>query len=80
MTECRRARPISAAAVAGLVRSGDWVHYGAVLAQPDAYDDALAGCIGDLHDAGIRGCLSTWPRAVAEADPAREHVSFSNSA
>jgi acyl-CoA hydrolase len=74
----RTARQISAEAAAGLVRSGDWIDYGAVLAQPDAFDRALATRIGELRNVGIRGCLSTRPRAVIEADPAREHVSFYN--
>ena len=74
----KRARPVSSAEAAGLVRSGDWVDYGAVLAQPDAFDDALAARVGDLHDVGIRGCLSTRPRAVVEADPERRHMSFFN--
>ena len=42
MTTTTPARRISAATAAGLVRSGDWVDYGAVLAQPDAFDTALA--------------------------------------
>ena len=69
---------ISAAGAAALVHSGDWVDYGAVLAQPDAFDKALAARIDELHDVNIRGCLSTRPRAVVEADPLREHVSFFN--
>ena len=77
-TVAKSARRISAQAAAALVRSGDWLDYGAVLAQPDAFDKALAERIGDLHNVNIRGCLSTRPRAVVEADPGREHVSFYN--
>lgn len=57
-TVAKSARTISAEAAAALVRSGAWVDYGAGLAQPDAFDKALAERIGDLHDLRIRGCLS----------------------
>jgi acyl-CoA hydrolase len=49
------------------------VDYGAVLAQPDAFDRALAARKGDLRDVKIRSCLSPRPRAVLEVDPQREH-------
>ena len=74
----RLAQRMSAEAAAALVRSGDWVDYGPGLAQPDAFDTAMAERIGELGKENIRGCLSTRPRAVVEADPAREHVSFFN--
>ena len=74
----RTARRVTAGAAAALVKSGDWVDYGAVLSMPDAFDSALAARVGELADVKIRGCLSLRPRAVVEADPAREHVSFFN--
>ena len=74
----KSARHISAETAAALVRSGDWLDYGAVLAQPDAFDRALADRIGDLNNVSIRGCLSMRPRAVIEADPGRQHASFYN--
>lgn len=74
----RAARPISAEAAAALVRSGDWVDYGFGLSQPDAFDRALAARIGTLHGVRIRACLTLRPRAVLEADPAGEHVTFLN--
>src|SRR4051794_39097103 len=78
-TQARKsARHISADAAAALVRSGDWIDYGAGLGQPDAFDKALAMRIGELREVNIRGCLSTRARAVVEADPEREHVSFYN--
>jgi len=61
-----------------MVRSGDWLDYGAVLAQPDAFDAALAARVGELRNVNIRGCLSVRPRAVLEADPEREHVNYFN--
>ena len=35
-------KSISADAAAALVSSGDWLDYGAVLSQPDVFDQALA--------------------------------------
>ena len=72
------ARRVSATDAAALVRSGDWIDYGAVLAQPDAFDKALAQRVDELHNVNIRGCLSVRPRAVVEADPLREHFNFYN--
>ena len=42
MTRTKPAKTISAREAAALVRSGDWLDYGAVLAQPDVFDQALA--------------------------------------
>jgi len=77
-THARSARPITAAEAAGLVRSGDWVDYGASIVQPDAFDRALAARKPELRDVKIRACLSTRPRAVLEADPEREHFHWYN--
>jgi acyl-CoA hydrolase len=74
----RTARRITAAEAAGLVKSGDWVDYGAVLGQPDVFDIALAARKAELQDVKIRGCISTRPRAVLEADPKREHFQWYN--
>lgn len=59
VTVSKSARRISADGAAALVRSGDWIDYGAGLAQPDAFDKALAQRIGGLRNVSIRGCLST---------------------
>ena len=67
------AQHVTAEIAAGLVKSGMWLDYSAVLAQPDVFDKALARRTGDLHDVKIRSCLSTRPRAVLEADPNGEH-------
>ena len=72
------AQKLTAEDAAALVRSGDWLDYGAVLAQPDAFDAALAGRVDELRNVNIRGCLSLRPRAVIEADPEREHFNFFN--
>ena len=49
-----------------------------MLGQPDAFDKALAERVRDLREVNIRGCLSMRPRAVLEADPGCERVSFFN--
>ncbi len=48
IASAKSARHISAEEAAALVRSGDWLDYGAVLAQPDVFDKALAERIGEL--------------------------------
>ena len=78
MTRTKPAQRISAHDAAALVRSGDWLDYGAVLGQPDAFDKALAERVGELCNVNIRGCLSVRPRAVVEADPGREHFNYFN--
>jgi len=77
-THEKSARRITPAEAAGLVKSGDWVDYGAVLSQPDAFDRALADRKAELRDVKIRACLSMRPRAVLEADPQREHFQWYN--
>ena len=60
---------VSVETAAGLVQSGMWLDYGAVLCQPDAFDVALAKRRDALHQVKIRSCLSARPRAVMNADP-----------
>jgi acyl-CoA hydrolase len=72
------ARTISANAAAELVKPGMWLDYGAVLAQPDCFDKALAARAGELHDVKIRCTMSTRPRAVLEADPEARHFYMMN--
>ena len=74
----KSAKLLTAEDAAALVRSGDWLDYGAVLAQPDAFDAALAARVDELRNVNIRGCLSLRPRAVIDADPDREHFNFFN--
>ena len=78
MTRSKPAKTISAREAAALVRSGDWLDYGAVLAQPDVFDQALAERASELRNVSIRGCLSVRPRAVVEVDPGREHFNYLN--
>lgn len=77
-THARCARRVTAAEAARLVKSGDWVDYGALLGQPDVFDQALAERKSELRDVKLRACLSPRPRAVLEADPQREHFQWYN--
>ncbi len=73
------ARRITASEAAALVRPGMWLDYGAVLAQPDVFDRALAARKADLHAVKIRACLTTRPRAVIEDDPDQRHFFWVSS-
>lgn len=70
----KAAQRITAEAAAALVRSGMWLDYGAVLGQPDAFDEALAARLGPVTDIRFRSVLTARPRAVLEADPEGKHV------
>jgi acyl-CoA hydrolase len=70
----KTAKRIMAEAAAGLVRSGMWLDYGAVLGQPDAFDEALAARLGEVTNLRFRSVLTARPRAVLEADPEARHV------
>lgn len=61
-------RTMTAAEAATLVRPGDWLDYGAVLCQPDAFDAALAARLDEVPDLRIRSCITVRPRAVLEAE------------
>ncbi len=70
----KAAKRITAEEAAGLVRSGMWLDYGAVLGQPDAFDEALAKRLGEVTNLRFRSVLTARPRAVLEADPEARHV------
>jgi acyl-CoA hydrolase len=75
----RAAKRISATEAAALVQPGMWLDYGAVLGQPDAFDEALAARLGEVSEISIRSVLSTRPRAVLEADPDGRHVHWAST-
>lgn len=75
----KAARRITAEEAAALVRPGMWLDYGAVLGQPDAFDEALAARLGEVSEVNIRSVLSTRPRAVLEADPEGRHVHWAST-
>ncbi len=68
------AQEISAEQAAGLVRSGMWLDYGSILAQPDLFDAALGARITELADIKMRNCIAMRPRAVLENDPHGRHI------
>src|SRR5258707_11036902 len=68
-----KAQVVSAGEAAELVRSDMWIDYGALLCQPDVFDQALAARKAELRNVKIRSCLSLRPRAVLEADPEGGH-------
>jgi len=74
----RQAKQISAQAAAELVQSEDWVDYGFGLAQPDAFDQALAARAAQLRRVRIRAALTVRPRAVLDADSEGEHFLWFN--
>ncbi|MGC1489531.1 MAG: acetyl-CoA hydrolase/transferase C-terminal domain-containing protein [Albidovulum sp.] len=67
------AKRISADEAAAFVQSGMWIDYGAGLAQPDVFDQALSARKDALRGVKIRSCLTTRPRAVIECDPEGAH-------
>jgi acyl-CoA hydrolase len=71
-----KAAIVSADEAASMVKSGMWLDYGCSVNQPDLFDAALARRAGDLTEVSIRSCLTLRPRAVLDADPAREHFRY----
>jgi acyl-CoA hydrolase len=64
---------ISPEAAAALVKSGDWIDYGAGAVQPVAFDRALAARASELRGVKIRANFTGLPRAVLGADRTGEH-------
>src|SRR5512142_1407271 len=67
------ARTITAAQAANMVRSGDWLDFGACLSQPDVFERALATRVQELTNVRIRCSQAFHPRAILEADPKGTH-------
>ena len=63
---------------AALVRSGDWVDYGAGMVFPTLCDAALAKRRDELTDVKIRGILCYGPIQAVECDPEQEHFTYSS--
>ncbi len=72
------AKRISAAEAAGLVKSGMWLDFGGINAQPEVFDKALAARAGELSEVKIRSCLSVRPLAILESDPDSKHFQCFN--
>jgi len=69
----KKARNISAAEAAAMVKPGMWLDLGGVNAQSETFDKALAARRDELTDVNIRSCLSIRPLAFLEADPEGKH-------
>ncbi|MBU1171531.1 MAG: 4-hydroxybutyrate CoA-transferase [Proteobacteria bacterium] len=65
---------VSAEKAAGMVKSGDWIDYGHMLASPMFMDKALSRRVGELTDVKIRCSGFPGYSAVVMADP--EQKSF----
>jgi acyl-CoA hydrolase len=72
----KAARHVGADEAAAVVRSGDWIDYGTTIVQPDAFDAALGRRVPELHDLKFRSCITMRPRAVLDADPTGERVTW----
>ncbi|WP_020585305.1 acetyl-CoA hydrolase/transferase family protein [Desulfobacter curvatus] len=68
MTEYRQKLSTAANAVS-VVKSGDWVDYGAFLTAPETLDAALAMRVHELRDVKVRALAFPGIAAVAAADP-----------
>ena len=59
-----------------LVRSGDWVDYGANNGFPAVLDAALAGRREELRGVKVRGDFLPGPLQICECDPEMEHFIY----
>ena len=72
------AKHVSAAEVAGLVKSGMWLDFGGANTQPEVIDQAMAARRDELSDVKVRSCLSIRPIAIFETDPESKHFQAFN--
>ncbi len=63
---------------AKLVKNGDWVDFGWCTGTPDAFDEALAKRIDELHDVKMRGGILLKPLKCFERDDAAEHFCWNS--
>jgi acyl-CoA hydrolase len=75
-TSSAPAKKITATEAAALVKSDFWLDFGACLAQPDVFDQALAARAHELSNVGLRSSLAAKPRAVLESDPEGAHFHY----
>lgn len=61
-----------------VVKSGDWVDYGAFAGQVVELDKALAGRVEELEDVQIRAYTSLRMPEVVKVDPESKHFIFNN--
>lgn len=63
---------------AKVVKSGDWVEYGAVASCVDDFDAALSRRKDELWDVKIRTAIGPYRHHTIEADPSGEHFVWSS--
>ncbi|MDA8442739.1 MAG: butyryl-CoA:acetate CoA-transferase [Peptococcaceae bacterium] len=61
-----------------VVRSGDWVDYGAFAGQNVVLDQALAARKHELRDVKVRSMMRFSKPAILEVDPLGEHFTYSS--
>ncbi|HEX3030755.1 MAG TPA: acetyl-CoA hydrolase/transferase C-terminal domain-containing protein [Bacillota bacterium] len=61
-----------------IVKSGDWVDYGAFTGQAVVLDRALAARKDELTDVKIRACTRAMPLEIYKVDPHSEHFTYNN--
>jgi butyryl-CoA:acetate CoA-transferase len=74
-----RAKLTTADEAVKIVKSGDWVEYGAFSGHVVELDKALARRKDELYDVKIRGTSRMCMPAVVEADPENEHFTYNSS-
>jgi butyryl-CoA:acetate CoA-transferase len=74
-----KAKLVTADEAVKLVKSGDWVEYGAFAGQVVELDKALARRRDELFDVKIRGTSRMSMPAVVEADPQNEHFTYNST-
>jgi len=73
-----RSKLVSPEEAVKIVKSGDWIDWGAALAQPYALDNALANRKDELKDIKIRCTLSLKEHEIWKQDPNGETFTFNN--
>ncbi|KUO73635.1 MAG: butyryl-CoA:acetate CoA-transferase [Desulfosporosinus sp. BRH_c37] len=73
-----RSKLVSPEAAVKIVRNGDWVDWGAAMAQPYALDKALADRKDELKDIKLRCTLSLKEHEILKADPNGETFNFNS--
>lgn len=77
MEEYKR-KLVSADEAAKVVKSGDWVEYGATINCPNDFDEALSKRKDDLKDVKIRSAIGPYRHHTIDVDPSAEHFVWSS--
>ncbi|MEI8355428.1 MAG: butyryl-CoA:acetate CoA-transferase, partial [Deltaproteobacteria bacterium] len=69
---------VSAEEAVKVVKSGDWVDYGACVGHPVATDRALAARIGELVDVKVRGSVTLWMPEICTIPNPEKHFTWNS--